>query len=128
MQYVCSTPLCICDKVLFSFHTDVHAPVTDPLGKTAGKVQGRGCSTYTVAQTGSNASRSSSTTYQVAPFKGTLHCSLDTACLLVMVQSKLQNRQMDTVTRGVVITQSHSHNEQRELPLTEATHQYGAAS
>ena len=48
MQYVCSTPLCICDKELFSVHIDVHVPVTDPLGKTAGKVQGRGYSTYTV--------------------------------------------------------------------------------
>ena len=37
MQYICSIPLCICDKVLFSVHKDVHVPVTDPLGKTAGK-------------------------------------------------------------------------------------------
>ena len=39
MQYACSIPLGICDKVLFSVHTDVHGPVTDPLGKTTGKVE-----------------------------------------------------------------------------------------
>lgn len=39
MQYVCSIPLGICDKVLFSVRTDVHGPVTDPLGKTTGKVE-----------------------------------------------------------------------------------------
>ena len=38
------------------------------------------------------ASSSTCITYQVTPFKGTLHRSLDTVRLLVVMQSKLQNR------------------------------------